>query len=155
MQHTHSLQDAFRPIFPGMLQYGPELVGYGAVYYPGIVGERQVDHAANGDRVVNYYRALFDGAQAQDGYVRLIDYRQTEQAAEDSGIGDGERAFGDFVGFEFLGAGAFGEIVHGARDAQEVFFFGVFDDRNDQAPIESDGDADIAFLVQDDIGAVH
>ena len=63
--------------------------------------------------------------------------------------------FGDFVGLEFFGAGAFGQIVHGAGDAQEILLLGVLDHRNDQAPIESDGDADVAFLVQDDVGAVH
>ena len=69
-------------------------MGYGAIYYAVIVGERQVDHAADGDRVVDYYGALFDCAEAEDGDVRLIDYRQAEQAAEDAGVGDGEGAFG-------------------------------------------------------------
>ena len=61
----------------------------------------------------------------------------------------------DFVGLEFFGAGALCEIVHGAGDAQEIFLLGVLDHRNDQAPVERDGDADVALLVQDDVGAVH
>jgi hypothetical protein len=83
-------------------------MGYGAVYYAVIVGEGQVDHGADGDGVVNYYRALFDCPEAEDGDVWLIDYRESEQAAEDAGIRDGESAFGDFVGLEFFRAGALG-----------------------------------------------
>src|SRR5580700_2331098 len=130
-------------------------MGYGAVYYAVIVGERQVDHAANGYRVVNYYGALFDCAEAENRDVWLIDYWEAEQAAEDAGVGDGEGAFGDFVGLELFCAGALCEIVHGAGDAQEIFLLGVLDNRDDQAPVERDGDADVALLVQDDVGAVN
>src|SRR3984885_8071675 len=148
------LQDAFGPILQRVFQLSHELMGHGTVHYAVIVGERQIHHAANGYRVVNYYRALFDCAQAEDRDIGLIDYRQAEQAAEDAGVGDGEGAFGDFLGLEFFGAGAFGKIVHGARDAQEIFLLGILYDWNDQAPVESYGDADVAFFVQDDVGAV-
>src|SRR5580704_13963670 len=77
-------------------------MGYGAVYYAVIVGERQVDHAANGYRVVNYYGALFDCAEAENRDVWLIDYWEAEQAAEDAGVGDGKVPSATSSGLSFF-----------------------------------------------------
>src|SRR5580658_7835579 len=55
-------------------------------------------------------------------------------------------------GLSFL-ARAFGKIVHRTRNAEKVFLFGIFNHRYDQSPIQSHRDADIAFLVQHDVGS--
>src|ERR1700722_1284211 len=149
------LHQALGPVFEGVLDLSHELVSGGAVDHAMVVGQGQIDHRANRDGVVDHYRTLLDGAKAQDSDVRLVDDRQAEQAAKYAGVGDGEGAFGNFFGFQFLGTGTLGQVVHRARDAQEIFLFGVLDDWNDQAPIKRDGDADVAFLVQHDVGAVH
>ena len=38
-----------------------------------------------------------------------------------------EGALLDFLGLQLFGAGALGEIVHAAREAQEILLLGVFD----------------------------
>ena len=75
---------------------------------------------------------------------------RAELLAEDAGVGEGEGAAGDFVGGELLVAGAVGEVDDGARDAEEVLLFGLLDDRDDEAPLERDGDADVDVLVVED-----
>ncbi len=79
---------------------------------------------------------------------------KTEQPAENAGVGDRKRALGDFLRLELFRSGAHGEIVQRARQSQEILLLGVLDHRDDQAPIQRHGDADVAFLVQDDVGAV-
>src|SRR5277367_2864652 len=132
-----------------------QLVGDGAVDHAVVVAQGDVAHAADGDGIVDDHRALFDHAQAQDADVGLADHWQAEEAAEDARVGDGKGAFLNFFGFEFFGAGAFGQIVHGALDAQDIFFVGVLYDGYEQAPIEGYGDADIHFFVDDHVGAIE
>ena len=120
-----------------------------------IVRQREIDHRADGDRVVNYHRTLLDRAQSEDCDVRLIDHRQAKQPTKDAGVRNSKRSLGNFLGFELLRARAFGQIVHRAGQAEKVFLFCVFDYRNDQTPIQRDRDADITFLVQHDIRSVH
>src|SRR4029077_1787732 len=143
------------PVFQGFLDLVQELMGDGAIDHAVVVAQRDIAHGADGDGVVDDHRALFNGAEAENADVGLADDRQTEEAAENAGVGDGESAFLNFFWLELFGAGALGQVVEVALDAEEVFFVGVLDDRNDQAPFEGYGDADIDLLVQDDVGAVE
>src|SRR3984957_2874792 len=149
------LEDWFGPVFQGVFYLVEELVGDGAVDYAVVVAQGDVAHGADGDGIVDDDGALFDGAEAQDADVGLADDRQTEEATEDTGIGDGEGALLHFFRLEFFGAGAFGEVVEIALDAENILLVGIFDDGNDQSPIERDGHADVDFLVQDDVRAIE
>jgi hypothetical protein len=130
-------------------------MGDGAVHHAMVVAQGDIAHGADGDGVVDHHRPLFDGAEPENADVGLADDRQTEEAAEDAGIGDGEGAFLNLFRLQFLGACALGEIVQSALDPEKIFFVGILDDRNDQAPIEGHSDADVDFLVEDDVGAVE
>ena len=117
-----------------------------------------VHHRADGDGVIAFLvgeddRLLDDGADVEDGDLWLIDDRQSEAGAEDSGIGDGEGAALDLVGLQLLGAGALAQVVEGALQADEAQFVGVLDDRHEQSPVEGDGDADIDVALVVDVVA--
>ena len=75
--------------------------------------------------------------------------------AEDAGIGEGEGAAADFIGLELLAAGAFGQVDDGAGDAEEAALFRLLDDRNDEAPVQRDSDAEVDVLVVADRVAFH
>ena len=53
-----------------------------------------------------------------------------------------------------LGAGAGGEIDDGALEADDVLLIGLVDDGDDEAVFESDGDADVDLVVEEDVGAL-
>ena len=72
---------------------------------------------------------------------------RAELLAEDAGVGEREGATGDLVGRELLAARAVGHIDDGAGDAEEVLLLCLLDDRDDEAPVERDGDADVDVLV--------
>ena len=111
-----------------------------------------MDEVADGDGVSPVFagddgRLLEEAADAEDSALRLVDDGRAELLAEDAGVGDGEGAGADFVGLELLAAGALGQIGDGAGDAEEVFFFGLLDDGDDEAPVQRDGDAEVDVLV--------
>src|SRR5882762_1931830 len=149
------LQHRLRPVFQGFFHLVQELVGHRAVHHAMVVAERHVAHRADGDRVVDDHRALLDGAETEDADVRLADHRQPEQAAEDAWVGDGERTFLHLFGLQFFRTRALREVIHVALDAENVFLVGVFHHRDEQAPIEGHGDADVDLLVQDDVRSVQ
>src|ERR1700730_8393300 len=126
-----------------------------AVHHAVIIAQRNVTHGTDGDGVVDHHRPLFDHAEAENPDVGLADYRETEETAENAGIGDGESAFLHFVRLELFGACALGKIIQITLDPENIFLVGVFDDGDDQSPIERDGNADVDFLVQDNICAVE
>src|SRR5712664_2926253 len=149
------LQNGLVPVFERFLHLVQELVGDRAVHHAMVVAERHVAHRADGDRVVDDYRALLDGAETKDTHVGLADDRQAEQAAKDARVGNRERAFLHFLGLQLFRTRALREVVHVALDAENVFLVGVFHHRDEQAPVERHGDADVDLLVQDHIGAVE
>src|SRR5713226_4110608 len=151
----YRLKDRLGPVFERFLDLVEELVGDGAVHHAVVVAQGDIAHRADGDGVVDDHRALFDGPETEDAHVGLADHRQPEQAAEYARVGDGEGALLDFFGLELFRAGALGEVVHVALDAEDVFLVGVFHHWDEQAPVERDGDADVDFLVQDHVGAVE
>src|SRR5712664_73435 len=149
------LQNGLVPVFERFLHLVQELVGDRAVHHAMVVAERHVAHRADGDGVVDDHRALLDGSETKDTHVGLANHRQPEQAAKDARVGDGERAFLHFLGLQLLRASALREVVHVALDAQNVLLIGVFHHRDEQAPVERHGDADIDFLVKDDVRSVE
>ena len=117
-----------------------------------VVSESQVNYGADGDGVGSIFvgddHGLFcNSAHAHDGYVRLIDDGQAEYGAELAGVGDGEGGAFDVSGHELFGASAFAEISDAALESEEVEFVGVFEDGDDESPIESDGDACVDVFV--------
>ena len=91
----------------------------------------------------------------EDRDLRLADDRRAHERAEDAGIGDRERAVLHFARIELLRARALGEIVERPREPGQREVVGVLDDRNDQPPVERDGDADVVLLAVDDVVAAH
>ena len=59
-----------------------------------------------------------------------------------------------FVGGELLGPRALAEVVDGARHAEEGELVGPLDDRDDEAPVERHGDADVDVAPEDG-GVAH
>ena len=76
------------------------------------------------------------------------------KSAENARICDRECSARDFVRVKFFCARTVGEIV--GRDAPVPASdkrVGIFDDRNDQAPIESDGHPEIDIALVNDLVA--
>ena len=97
----------------------------GAVNQTMVVAEGEVAHRPHGDHVVDDDNALVDAADGEDGHLRLIDDRQSEQRAEDAGVGDGERPALHFLGLELLGSRAVGQILNRAGELEEIQLVGL------------------------------
>src|SRR5580693_627071 len=89
---TLLLENRLAPVFQRFLDLVHELVRDRAIHHAVVVAQRNVAHGANGDRIVNHHGPFFDHAQSQNADVRLTDYRQTKQTAEDAGVRNGECA---------------------------------------------------------------
>src|ERR1035437_836306 len=148
-------EDFFRPVFQCLLDLGHELVGQGAVDQAMVEAQREMADAADGDGVVDHYRSLIDGADAHDGDLGLINDRRAHQAAEAAEVGDGECAARHLVWFELPRAGARRQIHNGALQAEHVLLVRAANDGDDQAVVESDRDADVNFIVVDDVVAIQ
>ena len=86
-----------------LLDRAEEAGGVGAVDDAVVVGQRQVHHRPDGDRlaevgVVDHDRPLDDRAGAEDADLRLVDDRGVEQGAAAAGVGEREGAAAEFVG---------------------------------------------------------
>src|SRR5450755_734508 len=155
-----ALQQLFVPVLEELLDFDHELVGHRAIDDAMVVADAEVHHGANGDRIVavlvgEHYRLLDDSADAQDRNLRLVDDRHAELGAEDSRVGDGERATLHLVGLELFGTGALAKIGDGALQADETALLGVLDHGHDQSPVESDRDAEIDRGVVSNVVAFH
>src|ERR1700734_888030 len=142
------LANLFAPHFQILLHQRHELVGYGTVDEAVIVAEREVNDGADGDGIVaffvgNHERLLGNAAYAHDRRVRLVDDGQTEDGAELAGVGNSESRTLDVFGLELLVAGAFAEIGDAALQAEEVEVSGIFEDGNDESPVEGNGDSNV------------
>src|SRR5262249_50659485 len=96
-----------------------------------------------------YQRHFCDAAYAHDGGVRLVDDGQPEDCAELAGVGYGESRTFDVFGFEFFVACAFAQVGDAALQTQEIQIAGVFQDRDDSAPVKRYGDAyiDVSMIT--------
>src|SRR5882762_1298331 len=70
-----SLQKRLAPVFQGFFDLVQELMGDGAVDHAMVVAQCYVAHGADGDGVVDYDGALFNGAEAENADVGLADDR--------------------------------------------------------------------------------
>src|SRR5580700_10153642 len=113
-------QDLLRPVLENRLHFSRELVGESTVDQAMIEGQREIGDRANRDGVVDDHRHLFYGADSQDGYLRLVDYRRRENTAEAAEIGYGERSALHFIGLELAGARARRQIHDGALQSYYV-----------------------------------
>src|SRR5262249_60197909 len=100
-----------------------------------IVAQRYEAHGANGDRIVDDDRTLFNRAEPQDAHVWLADDRHAEETAEHAWIGDGERTLLHFFWAQLLRPCAIGKVVHRALNTEDILLVGVLDARNKQPPI--------------------
>ncbi len=81
-----------------------------------VICESEVRHRTDRNVVIAFRRGedlgtFFDGPDAKDRDLRLVNDGSSEQAAEDAGICDRKRSTGDFVRVEFLRPGSIGKIV--------------------------------------------
>ena len=120
-----------------------------------IVAEGEVRHRPNRDGIVDDDRTFFDRADAEDRHLRLIDDRHAELCPEGAWIRDRERAAGHLVGFQLFVPRAVRQIGDSAAQPEKVPFVSVPDHRHDQTPVERDRNADVDFLVVDDVVAVN
>ena len=67
---------------------------------------------------------------------------------EHAHVGDGESAALEFIGFQFPGAGAGGEVAHFAADGQQSLLIGAAHDGRDQPIGDGDSDADIDIVIK-------
>src|SRR5829696_275282 len=98
-----------------------------------IEGKRDVGTRADSDGVVDDLGALFDNADAEDTYLRLVDDGRSEEAAADAVIGDGECAALHLFRLQLLGARAGRKVVNGTRQTPQIQVLCVLDHRYDQA----------------------
>src|SRR5215469_11876926 len=80
-----------------VLHGGQEAGSVGSVDEPVVVGEREVDHRADGDHlaergVLHHHRPLHHRAGAQDRHLRLVDDGRVEQRPPAAGVGQREGA---------------------------------------------------------------
>ncbi len=145
-----------RPSSLGRLEVGHELAGVCAVDDAVIEAQgKALDRAIAMESLPSYpsdFGFLVQAADAEDGALRLVDDGGSELFAKDAGVGEGEGASRDLIRGEPLVAGRDRYINDAAGDAQEVLFFGLLQDRDDEAPVERNGDADVDVLVVADGG---
>ena len=119
-----------------------------------VVAERQIGHRPDRNRIVDDDGPLLDVADAENRDLRLVDDRHAEQRAEHAGFVIVNVPPDTSSGLSCLLARAGGEIGDRAAQAEQILLVGVLDDRDDQAPVERDGDADVHVLVIHDVVAV-
>jgi len=152
------LANFFAPGFEILFYLSHELVSDGSIDEAVIVAEGEMNDGADSDGVVtifvgNDHGLLRDAADAHDRGVRLIDDGQAKDCSELAGVGDGEGGTLDVIGPEFLGAGTLAEIGDAALQAEEVEISGVLEDRDDEAPVERDGDTHVNVAMITDVVA--
>ena len=93
--------------------------------------------------VVQHDGFLDDAGHGQDRALRRVNDRDEALDIERAEVGDGERAAAVFVWLELLVAGLFDQRLAGLGQLAQRERIGVADDRDDQAIVKSDGDADM------------
>ena len=147
-----------RPVLERRLHDVHERVALGAIDDPVVEREGDVAHRLDRERVgavghLDDLRPFLDRADAHDRDLRLVDDGRREERAEGAVVRHRERAARDLVRHELLGARPRGQVVRGPREAHEREVVGAPDDRHDEAPVESDGDAEVHLAVVHDVVA--
>ena len=121
-----------------------------------VVGEGNVDHGTNRDRLgtirgLHHHRALDDRTDAHDCRLRHVENRGVEERAGGTGVRDGEGRAGELIGTDLRIAGASGKIVDRGCKAGDVLGSGVRDDGNQKASRSVNGDADVLVVEVGDL----
>ena len=113
-------------------------------------------HGADRNGVValgvgEHHRLLAQAADGQNRRLGLVEDGRAELAAEDAGVGQRKGAALDLFGQQLLGAGALGQVGDGAGQSREAQPLGRADDRHDQPPLQSHGNAqiDVGVIVDE------
>ncbi len=101
-------------------------------------------------------RSFLDGADGEDGYLRLVDDRGAHETAEGSDVGQGEGAALGIFRPQFALARIVGKGIDLAGQTGEVELIGVADDGDDEVAGGKGGShPDIDILFEDDLIAVE
>ena len=133
-----------------VLDAGHEVVRHRTIDQAVIETEGEEPHRPDRNGIVDHDGALLDGADTEDRDLRLVDDRQAELRAEPAGVGDREGTVFHLVRLELLGPRAVGEIGDCAAQPEQVLLVRRLHDRDNQAPLEGDCDADVDVLLVDD-----
>src|SRR5262249_44787161 len=107
------------------------------------------------DLAVHDHGPILSLVHTQDGALWRIYNRGRQQGAEDTSIGDGEGPTGQVFDGDCAFASLLGVLRNFFLDIREALGIRVPDDRNHQATVGGDRNADVVVLVIDDVGAVH
>lgn len=117
---------------------------------PVVERQAEVPHRPNGDRIVNDDGTFLNGADAQNGDLRLMDDGGAEQAAEPTMVGDRERSALNLLGAQFLGPGSFGKIRDSFRQLDQSLSIGMPNYRDQESVLERRGDPDVNIFLDHD-----
>ena len=117
-----------------------------------VVGQREVDHRPDRDRVVavrvgDHDRPLHDQADTQDADLRRRDDRRVEQRALAAEVGQRERGAEQLVRRDLVRPRAVGEVRDLVREAGDAQVTRVVDGRGQQAALGVHRDAEVLGAV--------
>src|SRR5215470_2400200 len=146
------LSDVFAPVFQDLLHESHELISNGAIDDTMVIAERQVNEGPDGDRVVpmrvGYHDGrLRDSADSQDGDVRLIDNGKPKHSSELTRVRYCESSAFHILRCEFFRARAFPKISDATLQAEKILLLRIFQNRDNESPIERDRDSHVDVLV--------
>src|SRR5699024_5780745 len=136
------------PGLQALLHVAEEAGGVGTVDQTVVVGQEDVHHRPDGDRIValrvlHHRRSLGDGAGAEDGHVRVRHDRGVEQRTARPGVGDRERRPGQIIRSQVVALGAGTEVPDLSGQTGQVQVTGVLDDRDHQPALGVRRHADV------------
>ena len=124
-----------------------------------VVGEGKVNLVADGDDVTSWSFEdrgfLFDRPDAEDGRLRLVDDRGTEERARGAVVRDGEGTARHLVWGELTLATLVGKESYLLCDAGEAELIGITDDGHDEVAIgKGNSHTYVDVLTLDDVIAI-
>src|SRR5690606_23470065 len=128
----------------------------GAVNQTVIVGQAQVHHVADGNRIValcvgNDHWTLHDRTGAQDCDLWLVDDRGVEQCTNRTDVGDREGTTGQLVWTNVVGTGAVCQVGNARSHTSQVQIASVRYNRNQQALVGIDCKCQVLGIVVGDL----
>ena len=99
-------------------------------------------------------RALLDPVDPEDRDLGMVDERRDEEAGGFAGARDRERAAAELLRLERPGVRGLGEAPHLGVELVERERVGAVDDRNDEALLRLDGDAEVVAVEQHELAVL-
>lgn len=137
-------------LFEIMFHLGHESIRRRPIDNPVVERQTEVAHWPNGDRIVNDDGSFLNGADAQNGDLRLMDDGGAEQAAEPTMVCDRECSALNLFRIQLLGPGSFGKIRDFFRQLGQSFSIGMPNHRHQESVLERRSDADVDIFLDDD-----